>query len=196
MFDSPNFSTEALELHESLESPSAPELSDDQSVALGAFDDVLNDPAIAKVAPAALVERKVSIATPPAPRARPRVAAAERGYMPSAREQVYVEAMGPRPGRGGLGLDQKTETNLAGLSLLVVGLGGAFGAAGWGWRGGAAGSLAGGAVMNAYRASKASGSGESKEAVASLTYALVGAGAAAWLMFAQRKASRKEQAEE
>lgn len=175
-------------------------------VSMGAFDDVLNDPVVAKVAPAALVNRAAEAAeemTVASPRA-PRAPAPARNYVVGESvpiqshdlapvERVYVPAMGPRPGRQkAFGLDSQSESSLAGAAILVVGLGGALGASKWGLRGGAAGSLAGGSLVNAYRASKASSAGDTKEALVSLTYAVVGAGVAAWLVLSNKK---KESAE-
>lgn len=168
-----------------------------------AFDDLVDDPMVNSVVPA-LAERRVAAKTPSRP-------APVRAYHPGANvpimsrslpatEQVYVPAMGPRPhhgflpGQDALGLLPEQETTMAGLSLLVVGLAGAYGSLSNGPRGGAIGVLAGGGAMNAIRASKANSAGDQKEALVSATFAVVGLAAAGWLWW-NGKPKRKEKEE-
>lgn len=179
-----------------------PEYAQDEDP-IAAFSDLADDPMVQEVVPG-IAERAQAAKTPSRP-------APFRAYHPGSSvpiaspalpgaERVYVPAMGPRPhggvmpGQTSLGLAPDAESTMAGLSLLVVGLAGAYGALSAGPRGGAIGVLAGGAGINALRASKANSAGLSKEALVSATFAVVGLGAAGWLWWGMKP--KREKGEE
>lgn len=198
MFDEESQLDEPLALTEHAQSQQFAARGQDDEHA-NAFDDVLNDPLVSRVAPAELIKRKQvskqSLRHVPVGGSVP---IQSSNLMPA--ERVYVPAMGPRPRSGApavaLSGASESDSTFAGMSVLAVGLGGAYGATHWGWRGGAAGALGAGGLVNVVRASKCYADGNTKEALISATFAAVGVGLATWIVLGAKKGGKKGQDDE
>lgn len=114
---------------------------------------------------------------------------------PVMRQGVFAPPRrGLRPGRA-LGADGLATTSdagdraLLGAAFVLVGVGAALGATKGGLFGSIAGALYGGATVNAVRAARVAKT-DSKEAMVSGTFAIVGAGVATYLLWKERESSR------
>ena len=128
---------------------------------------------------------------PPAPLARQPVAQPVMQARP-APPPLAAPLMAPTPAyygaASGFGAPEApTEgAHMLGLSLLLVGIGAAIGVGYGGLFGGVAGSMYGGATVNAIRATRhvmRGGAGDDREAAVSGTYAVLGAGVASYLVW-------------
>lgn len=174
----------------SLESYGASNFVDESSEVLAeAFGDVLDDPAVGKdVATQIRARAPLQVS-----HYHPTLNAPIQSPALSPAERIYAPAMGPRPQHGrpavGLGMSPQSESTMAGLSLLVVGLSGAYGSMAGGARGGAVAVLAAGAGLNLIRATKANSAGDSREALISGTFSVLGLAAAGYLWWKGNKFS-------
>lgn len=97
-------------------------------------------------------------------------------------------ARAPRRGMRGVGdlAPDPADRALLGATFVVVGVGSAIGATKGGLFGSIAGGLYGGAAMNAVRAARVAKT-DSKEAIVSGTFAILGAGIATYLLWKDRE---------